>query len=55
MNLAIFFDAVAVAGRTGVAGEAKAAHGRDDARRTRALARFAHLIETFADARRSAC
>jgi CBS domain-containing protein len=47
MNLAIFFDAVAVTGRAGLLAEAKQAMA-DAMRGERALiARFANLVETF--------
>ncbi len=48
MNLAIFFDAVAVAGRTDLLGEAKAALVALMRGEQALLARFANLVETFA-------
>ena len=47
MNLGIFFDAVAVAGRADLLGQAKAALVEMMRGEQALLARFAHLIETF--------
>ena len=47
MNLGIFFDAVAVAGRAELLGQAKAALVETMRGEQALLARFAHLIETF--------
>ena len=47
MNLAIFFDAVAVAGRTGLLAEAKQALAEMMRGERALIARFANLVESF--------